>query len=56
MIYHCAFFLRLDRTVSGVLLFARSKEVAKALSNLFRRNQVEKKYIARVKVRTDPFL
>ncbi|MDP1555842.1 MAG: pseudouridine synthase, partial [Hyphomonas sp.] len=37
---------RLDMATSGLLLFARSKEVQRALSGQFARGEVEKRYIA----------
>lgn len=37
---------RLDRPVSGVLLFARTSKAASRLSDQFRRNAIRKKYIA----------
>jgi len=40
---------RLDKPTSGVLLFALSSEVAKAMSDLFRSNEVHKEYIAIVR-------
>lgn len=39
---------RLDMATSGLLLFARSKEVQRALSGQFARGEVEKRYIADV--------
>jgi tRNA pseudouridine65 synthase len=40
---------RLDRGTSGALLFARSPAVAAALSGLFERGQIEKRYLALVR-------
>lgn len=39
---------RLDRAASGILLFAKGKEVARELSALFGLRQVEKRYLALV--------
>jgi tRNA pseudouridine65 synthase len=40
---------RLDRGTSGVLLFARSRDVAAAMSSAFEQGQVEKRYLALVR-------
>ena len=40
---------RLDRPTSGLLLFAKNKEMAKAISNLFAGNEVAKKYLCIVR-------
>lgn len=40
---------RLDRPVSGVMVFARTSKAASRLSNQFRARTVEKRYIAMVK-------
>eukprot|EP00039_Didymoeca_costata_P021552 m.344845 g.344845 ORF g.344845 m.344845 type:complete len:390 (+) comp25262_c0_seq1:178-1347(+) len=39
---------RLDRLVSGCMVFARNKDVAKILATCFAKGQVEKTYVARV--------
>ena len=39
---------RLDMATSGLLLFARNKDMQRALSGLFERGEVEKRYIADV--------
>lgn len=44
---------RLDRPTSGVLLFAKNKEMAKELSFLFKEGKVEKKYNCIVRGHTD---
>lgn len=44
---------RLDRATSGVLLFALSSEAARALSESFRNNTVQKTYFAVVRGHTD---
>lgn len=40
---------RLDRPTSGVLLFAKSSEVARVLSQQFERHEVTKRYVALVR-------
>jgi len=40
---------RLDRPTSGLLLFAKNKEMAKAISILFAENQVSKNYVCIVR-------
>ncbi len=40
---------RLDRPTSGVLLFAKNKEVARDLSLLFRENKIKKTYLCLVR-------
>jgi len=40
---------RLDRPTSGVLLFARSSEVARVVSESFQRHEVSKRYVALVR-------
>lgn len=45
---------RLDRPVSGVLLFARTSKAASRLSDQFRREQVQKTYVAMVDGRVKP--
>ncbi len=45
---------RLDRKTSGVLLFAKSKEVNQLVQALFRERQVAKTYIAFVRGYTNP--
>ena len=40
---------RLDKPTSGVLLFALSSEMAKAMGELFRENEIKKEYIAVVR-------
>src|SRR4051812_6745995 len=43
---------RIDRKTGGVLLFALSKEVEKAIQQQFMNNQVHKKYLAIVRGHT----
>lgn len=45
---------RLDMATSGLLLFARSKEMQRALSGQFARGEVEKRYVADVWGAPDP--
>lgn len=42
---------RLDRPVSGVVLFARTSKALERLNNMFRDKEIEKKYLAIVKER-----
>ena len=44
---------RLDKPTSGVLLFALNKEVAKALSEQFKTDQIKKEYLAIVRGYTE---
>ncbi len=54
--YGARFFTvhRLDRKTSGLLVFARSAEVAGTLSKLFRSLELEKRYLALVHGRPQP--
>ena len=36
---------RIDKDISGILLLAKSKEIARNLTRLFRENQIKKKYL-----------
>lgn len=45
---------RLDRPTSGVLLFAKSRDVANELTNKFARKEVSKHYVAVVRGWTEP--
>jgi len=45
---------RLDRPASGVLLFAFSRDMARVLSDMFKRQAVEKYYLAVVRGYVDP--
>ena len=45
---------RLDMATSGLLLFARSKEMQRALSGLFARGEIAKRYVADVWGRRNP--
>jgi len=45
---------RLDKATSGVMVFARNKEVAQSLQQMFRDRQVSKTYLCVVRGWTDP--
>lgn len=51
---YLALLHRLDRPTSGVVLMARTEKAAGRMADLFRRREVEKRYLALVECRADP--
>lgn len=51
---YLALLHRLDRPTSGVVLLARTSKAAGRMADLFRRREIEKRYLALVECRAEP--